>query len=303
MPQLSCTHMKPNISIVKTWPEAKRIFCKLTDNATIFDTWNFRYTFAKYEPIEPYFIIHGNPDAPRALLPLEFNRTKKVYESFGTYYMEENHIYGETTPEIEREIFSAIPTPAHLECLNPIQNTALPFISPADPKYILPTDQYINFEDYLHHKILNGETRGKMRRKFANTEEKNNLKIIEGAQPDLEIMFEYNKQMFGADSSFNDPNREQIFRDLTHLFTPDILTVKSGEEIVGVSFALIYNNRYIRMNTGNVPSINNLGNYLHFASIKRAIELHKTLDAMAGSYHWKEDFHLDQISQFTFKNF
>jgi len=295
--------MNSKIFIIKTWPEAEQVFRALTDNGTIFDTWDFRYTFAKYESVEPYFIVYGESNNPLALLPLEFNRTKNVYESFGTYYMEQNHIYGKTTPEMEREIFANIPATTHLEYLNSIQNTDLPFILPTDSKYILPTDQYTDLEDYLHHKILNGETRGKMRRKFSNTEKKNNLLTAEGDISDLEIMFAYNKKMFGADSSFNDPNREQVFRDLARLFTPDILVVKSGDKVVGVSYALIYHDNYVRMNTGHTPDINNLGNYLHFASIKRCIKLHKTLDAMVGSYHWKEDFHLDKIPQFTFKNF
>lgn len=43
------------IELVKNPPEAQVIWNKLTPNITIYDTWEFRYCFYKYENSELFF--------------------------------------------------------------------------------------------------------------------------------------------------------------------------------------------------------------------------------------------------------
>jgi len=291
---------KIHFQIIKNVTEAEKIWKIFFVPKTIYSDWEFRYCFYKYFNYELFFYVGYVNDEPVGLLPLQFNTDKGYLEFFGGDYMEDNEVfikkgYEEYVPEFYKQVTKK----AKLEYIigEDVFTTSLEI---KDYKYVLPLKDLKDYEDYLTVYYQGKELR-EFRRKIRNIESKK-LKIIINNFNDIEALFRFNKLQF-EDSSFNEPYREQIFRDLLKPpFQTQLVTYLDNDSIVAVSLGIIYGEVMESFNTGIAEGApKNLREYIYLNKIDNAIKMRlKYFDSFVGAYGWKDKWHFSKIPQYKF---
>ena len=296
-----------HFEIISDLKDAENVWRLLSPNNTLSDTWEFKQCFAKYDNFPLHFIL-GKDDSQECigLLALQKNTEKKYLEFFGGSWMEDNKIFFKPGNEkFAKEFFDQIKEPAHLIGINGTDDysKALPL---DDYKYQLDITKYKNYQDFIADKF-NSKTQSTFRRKFRKIEEELPMEFVENQKQDIEMLFEYNMRTFGEDSSFNVPNRKEIYRDILDLpFKIHMLSIRSKDVVEAVSLNVEYNGVLYYLNAGsNNIEIPNLGSY----TIMKAMEIGinnglKIFDALMINYNWKERWHFDKIpfNKFDFMN-
>lgn len=295
--------MKLEIKIIKDITEAAKLWRLLVIEKTIYDNWEFRACFHKYHQKELLFYAGYLNDDLIGLLPLQYNDQEKHLEFFGGSYMEDNCLM--LKPGYEQyipEFFAAIQQPAKLISIvgNDPFTTSLPLF---DYKYILPLKNITTVEDYYTH-YLDGEARGKMRRKIRKIEgqitqiDKNNFE-------DLDLLIKHNIENFGEQSGFVDrPYLKEIYYELLKLpYEKFLFTFTINGEKMATSFAILYKGVYEYFNFGvHNNSPRDLTTYVTIENLKSAITSKATLfDAFIGDYGWKKHWRFDKTPQYIFE--
>lgn len=281
----------------------KQIWNDLSQNKTIYDDWEFRHCFYKYNPYPVLGIVATDSQKPVGLLVIQNNTDKNCWEFFGGTYMEDNRVLLASGYEsLVPEFYAQVPTPTKLYSMvdaHPF-TTELPLEA---NKYVLPLNGLTSFEDYLSN-FLDADARGKFRRKIRKVE-RENIQIRSGQIEDMTTMIKFNLAQFGDHSAFSArPHLTEIFHDLTKLGWPVHLYgfLKDGIPIAA-SFALIYNDVYEYFNLGTDESIEkdnlrDLATFVHKHNVEAAINANCYLfDAFTRSYGWKEHWKFAKIPQ------
>jgi len=159
-----------------------------------------------------------------------------------------------------------------------------------------------DIEDYLK-RDFNSRDRGnfyRIRRRMKDAK----IVISENRKQDIDRLIELNRANFGAESSFNNPHRCQIYQDLVDSDFDDVMfSVLIGGEIEGVSFGIKYGDNFVSLNAGvNKRKFKNLGSYMLLMRIAKAIDLKCSIyDAGVGDLGWKEHWHFKKIPQYVFR--
>ena len=288
--------------------QIKSIWNELSPNKTIYDDWQFRDCFYKYNPYSILGIVATDNKKHVGLLVVQDNTDKNCWEFFGGTYMEDNRVLISLGYEsLISQFYTQVPTPAKLYSMV----DAHPFVDqlPLEAnKYVLPLNELKSFEDYLI-KFLDADARGKFRRKIRKVE-RENLQIRSGQVEDIAIMIKFNQAQFGDHSAFTArPHLTEIFHDLTKLGWPVHLYgfLKDGVPIAA-SFAIVYNGVYEYFNLGtnkNVEQDNlrDLATFVHKHNVEMAIAANcRLFDAFTRSYGWKEHWHFTKIPQHELLN-
>lgn len=286
--------------------EAEKIWRKLSPAETIYDTWEFRALFQKYHQKEIRFFVGFVNDEMIGCLPLQYNQEKGWLEFFAGDYMEDNRLFLKDEFEIYRPDFYE-----HMKTLG--EKVKLEYIRANDEftktfevidyKWVLSLAGMTSYKDFLDQKF-EGKTRNTFYRKLRKFETET-IEVVKNDYQDLELLFEYNKLMFGDHSSFNDrPFHQEIFRDLVAIpeFAPEILTFVINGEKEAVSFSLRYNGWYEFFLFGLRPDkIKDLSTLINIHNIQNAIETQSSyFDAFVGAYGWKDRWHFTSIPQYKF---
>ena len=286
--------MDLRFEVVKDIQNAKILWNQFSPNQTLWDDWDFRYCFYKYYNYELFFYVGWLGDQAIGLLPLQHNG--KSLEFFGGEYMEENKLF--IKPEFKDLI------PKFYENIK--QRTKLEYISGEDP-----FTQILPIKDYKYIYNLSGATDvDQLLDKYFETDAKKKRRRLEKEVgeivmtlnnfEDIDLMIELNIQNFGADSSFNQPFRKEIFHDLLKLNHEIFLMTFSIEgKKQAVSLAIKYKDRFVSLNSGvNKEDFPDLAKCLILKKVDQAIKLGcKVFDACAGDYGWKRHWHLEKIPQ------
>lgn len=269
----------------------------------VYDDWEFRYCFYKYAPFELFFYVGYEKDQPVGLLPLQYNIEKDYLEFFGGSYMSDNQVYCKSGYEHYR--------PQFYQALKE-QKVKLQYITGTDPftsslplqinKYILNLEKFTSFDDYLQFS-LDGDARGKLRRKIKKIEQHRVTTRLNTFE-DIELLFDYNIQHFGASSSFNFPHTKERFRNILQLSYPIFLYTFFVDEIIqGISFGLDYRGVFEYLNIGvQADSPKELRAYINYYNIQEAIKRNiRVFDASVGDCGWKEHWHFTKIPQHIFE--
>jgi CelD/BcsL family acetyltransferase involved in cellulose biosynthesis len=149
---------------------------------------------------------------------------------------------------------------------------------------------------------FDGKSRQKLKNKINRLHRDYRIETLAGEEDDLELLFQYNHERFGGSSSFIWEYRKQIFYDLYSLYPSDVFVVQVDGVTKAVSFSLVYKKTYLSMNIGYDYSVRDLGKFVVYSQIQRAIELGCTVfDAGKGDSGWKEQFGLKKIPQYMIK--
>ncbi len=286
--------------------EAEKLWREFSPEETIYDAWEFRALFHKYHQKEVRFYVGFLGEEVIGVLPLQYNAEKGWFEFFGGDYMEDNRLFLKLECEIYRpdfyEYMKTLGEKIKLEYIRATDDFTKTF-EVVDQKWVLPLGGLTSYKDFLD-KNFEGKTRNTFYRKIRKFETET-IEIIKNNFQDLELLFEYNKLMFGDHSSFNDrPFHQEIFRDLVKMpqFAPEILTFVINGEKEAVSFSLRYKGWYEFFLFGLRPDkIQNLSTLINVHNIQTAIDMQSSyFDAFVGAYGWKDRWHFTPISQYKY---
>jgi hypothetical protein len=287
----------PNFQVITDIEECKKYWEMFSFKTTLFDLWDFRYCFYKYDNYPLHFIVGFLDSQPIGLLPLQLNTDKGGYlEFFGGNWMEDNKVYiDEKYSGFVEKFFGHITDKAHLIAINSPDSycSSLPI---DEYKYQLDIKNYSSYWDYIQDKY-NDKSQDTFRRKFRKIEQ-NSIEFSENNSEDMDLLIELNIRNFKEDSSFNDEKRKLIYKDFLQLgLEYHLITIKVNGVKQAVSMNIVYNDVFYYLNAGsNFEEVPNLGNYTIMSNIGKAIELKcKKFDALMISYNWKERWHFDKI--------
>lgn len=301
-----------NIQEIKDLATAEKLWRALSPRETIFDEWDFRYCFYKYD-VHPILFLAAYEDAPDAaeadlvgLLPLQLH-PKHGYEFFDEYNCEENRPF--IKPGYEKiipKLYQAIPGPAKIYDISGSDEFTQK-LELEDYSYFLPLDGLNNFPDFLSSR-LNSKRRKSLAKEIMAAEKNNpEIEIFKNTAKEkslaaLDKLFSFNTHNFGGESYLL--NEEQIpWRDLIgHSFDWRFIVLKIAGEIQGVALSVVYNNVWHYLITGvNFKDYSGLGKLMVKIGIEAAIAgKNKTFEAGLGDCGWKHLWHFDKLPQYIF---
>ncbi len=287
-----------SFKIVSDIETAQELWRQFTDNLTIFDTWEFRYCFYKYENYPLHFIVGYDADLPVGILPLQRNINEGYLEFFGSSWMEETKAYLLTDYQpCMSQFYEQINEPAKLSAILPFENysQSLPL---DDYNYRLQLTDYSSYQDFIDSRFnAKGQQTWKRKIKKLLT---NQIEIKYNNWEDLDLLIEFNKKTFKEDSSFTNPDRVKIYYDFLELQCCEkfLKTIEVNGVKQSVTLSLKYNDVFYYMNAGsNFEEVPNIGSYAILMDIDKAIaENAKIFNALMYSYNWKERWHLDAVA-------
>lgn len=280
--------------------EAERIFRKLAPAERFFHSWELRTLFWRPFGFPLEFVTAFQADEPVGLLPLQLNTNSGMLEFFGGGFMEENEIYAAPGAESCRaELLATIGSrPADLEYCSFEANLQdsleiMEYKYRADLAGLGSADEFVG--RYFHAKSKSTFTR-----KIRQLTSQHAIRVEPGDAQDIPALIEFNRELFGAGSTFHWPHRAESFAGLADPpFDARVLRLVVDGQLVGVSLGVLAGSDYIYINAGVRHAIPNLGMYLILQNIELAIRLGaRTFDALANNCNWKERWHLDKIPQY-----
>ena len=282
--------------------KAKSLWEQFSYKVTLFDLWDFRYCFYKYDNFPVRFIIGSVKGEPIGLLALQENTEDKCWEFFGGSWMERNNVYVKPGFEMYIEDFyMQVPAPALLGSI--YQTDQYSVNLPLDDyNYRLDISYYQNFWDYISDKYSK-KGQQTYKRKIRIIEEQK-VEFLMNNFEDIDLLIALNLKNFGEESSFNDVKRQQVYKDFLKLDLPIFLqTILIDGKKEAVSLCIKYNETMYYLNAGsNYEAVPNLGNYKILQDIDTAIrEKCKMFDALMIAYNWKERWHFDKVPYTKFE--
>lgn len=302
------------IKIISDLEEAKKLWNLLSPKDTIYDLWDFRFCFYKYENYPLSFITAYDGEAPVALLPLQFNEKDKCLEFFAEEFMEESRPFIKKEYEyLIPELYAKIDKTAKLYDITENSDTDefTKKIPLEDYKYYLPLANYENFSDFLNDR-MNAKRRRSLVKEIKEIEDqKVSVEIIksgdgnlkEDLDKNIELLFNFNFGSFAEESYLLKPSERNAHRDLLYLgFNWRLVIISINGEKEALAFSILYNNSWYYLVTGvNFKSIPGLGKYMVKVNIEEAIKSGlKVYDIGLGDCGWKHLWHFDKKPQHLF---
>jgi len=274
----------------------------------LFETWEFRYAFYLGYKFSPHFLLlkrrltgvptEGGSGYPEnlALLPLWFDKDRKIYTWFGSDWQEEVSFFAKDQNYIPI-LISLAPSPLYL---NAISGKSIELIRDRvafeddESKYILNLGSFRNHEDWL--KTLKKNRRRDLR-KDRNRILRQNPEIIINNFADFEKLITLAKKRFsqkGKETDWEDPRRIKTFKEVIKLggksYQPRMITIKIGGKTAGVDLVCLLKKTYFTVKCGyDVKDFSGIGNYMNLFEIDDAISLGmKKIDFLQNNYQWKE---------------
>ena len=287
---------------------AELLWRGLSYNQTIFDEWDWRFCFYKYNKLPLCFLAAYEDEELVGLMPLE-RHPKHGLEFFAEDPSEESRPFVKSGHEnIIPNLYGAIVGPA-----KPYDITGddefTKKLELEDYKYVLPLEGLNNFTDFLNSR-LSAKRRNSLSKEIEAVA-KNNFEI-EIISPDknkdksietLDSLFSFNVNNFGAESYLLEAEQAP-WKDLLKLdFDWRLIALNITGQTQAVSFSIKHKGIWHYLITGaNFKDYPGLGKYLVKVNIETAInEGANFFDAGLGDCGWKNLWHFDKIPQYLFK--
>jgi len=292
------------ISEVHDLKEAERLWRALSPQETIFDEWDFRYCFYKYNPYPLCFLVAFDKGEVVGLLPLQLH-PKHGYEFFAEDPCEENRPFIKSGYEkIIVDLYTAVPGAA--KCYDITGTDKFTVSLPLeDYKYVLPLAGLKNFSDFLTAR-LSAKRRRSLAKEIASISA-SGVKVIKSsggqAVTHLEDLFIFNNNNF-AGESYLKSEEQGPWRDLLQLaYDWRMITLQIGGINQGISLSVFYGGEWHYLVTGvNFKEYPSLGKYLVKVNIGEALAAKaKIFDAGLGDCGWKHLWHFDKRPQHEFE--
>ena len=298
------------IQTITDLKEAEKLWRSLSPNQTIFDEWDFRYCFYKYNPNPLRFLAayegDGKDQKAIGLLPLA-RHPEYGLEFLAEDPCEENRPFiSPGREDVIPALYGAIDDKAQLFDISGTDNFTGKMVL-EDYKYVLPLGELSSFRSFLDSRL--SPKRRKSLVKELTESEKYGIVPISVPPSErleyLESLFRFNTANFAADSYLL-ADEQAPWRDLMRLpFDWHLIALEIDGECRGVSLSVLHAGTWHYLITGvDFKRFRGLGKYLVKENIEAAIKAGAQIfDAGLGDCGWKNLWHLDQIPQYEFKKF
>ena len=306
------------IKIVSDLEEAKKLWNLLSPEETIYDLWDFRYCFYKYENCRLEFITAYNDGTPVAVLPLQYNYKDECYECFAEEFMEESRPFIKKGFEyLIPDLYKEVKPLAKLYDISADSDTDefTKKFELEDYTYFLPLEKYNDFYDFLNDRLNAKRKRSLIKElkeiedkkvtmeifKPENFNKKNKLNDTDSLNQLTKLLFDLNFLSFAKESYLQKINERKAHHDLFSLnleWRLIILSINGKRE--AISFSILYKNVWYYLITGvNFKNYPGLGKYLVKINIEEAIkEGLKIYDCGLGDCGWKHLWHFNKKEQY-----
>lgn len=295
-----------DIREVKDLKEAEALWRAISPSQTIFDDWDFRYTFYKYDPHPVLFLAAHENSELIGLLPLQLH-PKHGYEFFDEYNCEENRPFIKLgREEIIPELYQAIPGKTKIYDISG-EDEFTKKLELEDYSYYLPLSGLETFSDFLSQRLSAKRRRSLEKEILAVTTNNLEIEVFTGddkekATKALESLLEFNTNNFKEESYLLKEDQAPWYDLIKQPFAWRWLTIKKDGHIQGVALSVIYNNDWHYLITGvNFKEFPGLGKLMVREAIEAAIkEGNSIFDAGLGDCGWKHLWHFDKKPQYIF---
>lgn len=297
------------IRVIRDLKTAASLWQEISPRRVIFDDWNFRYGFFKYEPYPlcfraAYATSEGQEELV-ALMPLV------EYPEYGHGFIseepcEENRVFVKAGHEEAIKLL--------YESLSKTEKTQFYDISGEDEytksltledyKYVLPLSEFNSFSDFMNAR-LTPKRRHSLAKELAAIANLN-PEVVDNDFADLDILFQLNVGSFADESYLTKEAERKPWRELVkEPFDWHLTSLRIEGKTVAVSLAVLYNGYWHYLLTGvDFKTYPGLGKFLNKTNIEKAIAAGaKYFDAGLGDCGWKNLWHFDQIPQYEYLNF
>lgn len=290
------------IRLIQNLNEAKDIWTKLSPKESIFDTWEFR--MATYAPTSDPLLFYTayEENQPVAVLPLQRTISKGYLEFFGGSMNEDNRVFCKPGYEnLIPQLYKHVQEKAVLEYItgDEAHNHDLEFL---DYKYSLSLKSFKSVDDYIAA-AFNGETKKKFVKRLRKLEQDSIITVEYNKWEDLDLLFNFNIERFGEDSTFHFPSRKEVYAILAKSsFDPFLMTFSVNGEKQAVAFALTYKSKFYSINTSISSKADPcMSSYARVKKIEEAIQQGAiSYEAQAADCGWKESWHFEKVPLYKF---
>ncbi len=297
---LSCYVQGIRLGIFTDISKCRELWNSFSPNTSLFDLWEFRFSFYQAYKYKPYFLTILLRDEPVALLPLWFDNNnflgeKPHYCWFGSNWNEDNTFFVRDEMYIPLLLYFS-PKPLKLAAIKPIQinkSKSLIKFGNDDSKYVIDLSLYKDLDDYLLS--IKKKRRHNLRRDYNKIKD---LKphFFKNRYVDLENLILMNKKRFtqkGIAVCWDDNRVTNTFYNLLRIakprYTPHITSLEIDKVTAAVDYTLLYKDTYYALR-GSLDLVNysGIGNYMTAYEIQDAIELGmKHIDVLQEESGWK----------------
>lgn len=253
------------------------LWSRFSPRRSLYDLWEFRLPFWEEYTFEPSFVVLPE----EGMLPLWFHPEQKRYLWFGDTgdefnWAEDASIWMRDAARAN-EILSHAPRPCMFTSCTASVKEQLgnsPFLSPANPKSVLPLKNIASVDAYLETfpKKLRSNLRHDQR-----VIEQQSPTVTEDHFEDLEAMIGWNRAKF-PDSPWND---EKMRRCLTTLVSPSrkrpydvhVLSVRIGGVLAAVDCLFSFNGTLYPLFCGSdIKQFPGIGHFMNLLDIQFALD-------------------------------
>lgn len=298
-PKLRQLYRGNGMEIVTEVGRCRELWREFSPQQTLFDTWEFRFAFFKGYRHTPHFLLIKNGAENLALLPLWYEKDKRKYFWFGSWWQEENRFFAKD-PALLPLLLHLCPSPTYLNAVSlKDASFAQDFIkfTPDDPKYILDLTQISSVDDFLAN--LKKKKRYNLKR---------DKRVIEAQKPqvifdnfaDFDTLVTLSNERFrqkGETTDWEEDSRRlEAFRQVVALgqkgasYRVRMMTVKIGGQTAGVDLIALFNGCYYPLKCGyDVKSFPGIGSFVNLLEIEDALNLGmEKMDFLEIGYGWKD---------------
>lgn len=293
--------------------ECHNLWEKFSPKKSLFDSWDFRYSWHESYQLNPYFYAIYEGGKPVALLPLCYDDSdKKRFEWFGTNWMEDNTFFVKDEHFIDL-LYAVFPTPIHLNAIDRIGHWEKTKINNElkkdDPKNIKSVVQYSSIGDLVSS--FAKKPRYHLRSDFHDVMSLN-PKIVESEDKDLKLMDEMirmNIEQFkdkpDDESDLTVPKRAETYRSLVKNagnYSIKFIQIFIQNRLAAIDFIIKYKDIYYTIKGGiDVNRFKGLSNFMVYFEFGDAIKNgFSKVDCLQIDYGWKHRF-FDQTPTFLFE--
>lgn len=282
--------------------ECYEIWENFTQKKSVFDEWEFRYAWYKGFENEPFFYTLYEGKNIVGSIPLWYNKSKNIYEWFGSDWMEDNKFFVKDHEYIDL-LFKILPSPIYLgsfEYQTQWKNKNIfSEIVPDDPKNIKKLTEYSSIYDLL--KSFNKKRRYNFKYDVKKIEkQKPRVSVIKGYNAEcMKSLFKMNIERFKSDE-----NHKSIFEDAKIRKTFEILVKKAktyeakfikveiGRKTAAIDLILEYKNTYcVPIGANNIAEFNGIGVFMMYKEFEEAIKnKFEFIDTLQEDYGWKHRY-------------
>ncbi len=300
---------KLKLKVHSDMEECYALWDKFSPKKSLFDLWDFRFSWYEGYKYRPYFYTLYEGVKPLGVLPVWYRPEKKRYEWFGSNWMEDCSFFVRDPKFID--LFLAVaPMPYHLNALgehDAKRVKKLGKLTDDDPKNIKNISPFKSMEELLLS--FDKKHRYNLKADYLRVLEMNpNIVRSTGKRVNLmDILIEMNIAQFDTgdpedESDLVLPERAETYRSIVRnegIYKVHFIQVFIQSHLAAIDFIIQYKDIYYSIKGGNdVKRFRGIGNFVIYYEFKDAVKNKFSLiDCLQIDYGWKHRF-FDQTPTF-----